>query len=218
MQRVARAIFCALTGSAVAVYLFAVSVHVIPTSAATYEIRKVTDHWLGPLFTQRWSMFAPNPPTANMETWAQAEYIDLSGAVRRTEWFDISSYLSSVSKSRPLTPSRVYRMAANVERNLLTHDTAEDQHFVRRPPTREQIEARVQPLKLRHRELSLRLASQVLRGHAGPGERLASLQIQLAVIPIPRFGTRDDPPTLAQYLAWASGWRSAPEETGAPSS
>src|SRR5918996_3894306 len=95
------ALACAL-GMFTVAYVFAVAIHVVPLSAATFEMRKTTDRFLDPLFAQRWSFFAPSPPQLNTETLAQARFVDLGeGGVRTTGWLDVSGYLDAKSKQRP---------------------------------------------------------------------------------------------------------------------
>ena len=204
---------CAV-GSLSAGYMMSVTAHVVPLSAATFEVRKVTDRLVEPWFRQRWSFFAPAPPQVNTSTMAQARYIDDGGRVRNTGWFDVSAYLDAESKHRPLAPSRRYRAAANIERALLgsavARQTSEGRQFAPHPAAQSEVDARNHAVQRRYGELVLRVAADVLDQWWEPPEKLLSLQARVVATPISAFGERGGRRRPPPYLVWESGWRAAP--------
>ena len=204
------ALVCAL-GSFTVAYMLSVTVHVVPLSAATFEVRKVTDRFVEPWFAQRWSFFAPTPPEVNTDLMARARFVD-DARVRTTDWFDVSAYLDAASKQRPLAPSRRYRTVANIERTLLgtaLGRAATDRQFVPRPPTQAEVDARQHTEQRRYGDLAVRVAADVLDGRRDRAERLLSVQARVVATPVSTFGQRRGRRPPSPYLVWESGWRPA---------
>jgi hypothetical protein len=194
-------------------YVLSVTVYVVPPSAATFEVRKVTDRLVEPLFAQRWSFFAPAPPVMNTDTMAQARFVDDNSGIRTTDWFAVSAYLDRETKKRPIGPSRRYRTAANIERALLGTAVgpagSEGRQFAPRPLGRSEVEARRRTVQDRYGDLAVRVATAVVGGQRGRAEKLASIRVRVVATPVTRFGHRANRRASPQYLVWESGWRAA---------
>jgi hypothetical protein len=208
-----RAVLVGVLGLFTVGYVLSVTVHVVPPSAATFELRKVTDRFVEPFFAQRWSFFAPAPPVVNTDLVAQARFVEAGGHIRTTDWFDVSAYLDGESKQRPLRPPRRYRTAANIGRALLGsaigREHPERGPFLR-PLSPAEVDARQHVLQRRYGDLAVRLAAHVLGGQRARAENLLSVQTQVVATPVSRFGQGRGRVPSARYLVWESGWRPAP--------
>lgn len=193
-------------------YVLSVTVHVVPLSAATFEMREVTDRFVEPFFAQRWSFFAPAPPVVNTDMLAQGRFVDAGGRIRTTGWVDVSGFLDGESKQRPLRPPRRYRTAANIGRALLgtaiSREHPERHPFAVRPPSEGKVDARQHALQRRYGDLAVRMAATVLGAHRDRAETLLSVQTRVVATPVSRFAQRQVP--SPQYLVWESGWRPTP--------
>jgi hypothetical protein len=204
-------------GTFTAAYVLSVAVHVVPLSAATFEVRKVTDRFVEPFFAQRWSFFAPTPPVVNTDTIARGRFIDEGGRVRTTEWFSVSAYLDGESKQRPLAPSRRYRTAANAERALLGavvgREAPDQQQFAHNPRGRAEADARQRMVQRRYGDVAVRVATKVLDERRERAEKLLSVQVRVLATPISSFGQRRSPRLPPHYLVWEADWRTTPSST-----
>ena len=202
---------CLSLAGVTALYMASVAVHVAPMSAATYEIRKTTDPLLTPLFSQRWTLFAPNPPQSNLESWVQARYTDGAKRIRTTSWLGISGYLSSRSKQRPLAPSRLPRVARGLERRLATpllrRDLDERRQFDPNSRSAPEIAAKVEALQRPYRELAVKLGTTVLRQVGPPMDKVVSVRVRMVATPIPSFADRNGGGGRERKLLWDSGWQ-----------
>lgn len=106
-QRLPRRTLIQLTVAFVVVvtYFVAVFGSVIPTSPLRDALRPMSRRIIVPFFIQRWTLFAPSPPSANLYTFVAVRY----SVARRTKTigpFDVSTAVRERSRSQPWAPPR----------------------------------------------------------------------------------------------------------------
>ncbi|MGW1025510.1 DUF5819 family protein [Streptomyces sp. NPDC002577] len=76
---------------AACVHLAMVFLHVAPANTVTKQHGQAINDWIYPEFEQNWKLFAPNPLQQNISVQARAEVRTADGAVRTTDWYDLSA-------------------------------------------------------------------------------------------------------------------------------
>ena len=101
----------AVVWAVIAVYAFAVGVHVMPNTAIRRAFARPANAVAVPLFAQRWNLFAPAPPTANLSTLMLVRYT-LHGVVHTSQLVDLSAKVRRASTWRPWAPPRLVRVVS----------------------------------------------------------------------------------------------------------
>jgi hypothetical protein len=96
-----------------AAYMVMVGLYNLPPSPLKVKIQPVLEKCVDPYFTQRWRLFAPNPPNGNYDGWFQIRYDDGTG-IRETAVLGLTMPLIAESKAHRLFPPRIDRTAINL--------------------------------------------------------------------------------------------------------
>ena len=97
------AVVLVLAGS---LYALAVVVSVSPYSPASYRLKSLSTPALGGTFSQRWTLFSPNPSTFDRNTLVQVRCGD---AGRPSDFYDLSHFMNEVARSQGLFSSLATR-------------------------------------------------------------------------------------------------------------
>jgi hypothetical protein len=115
----------------IAVYAFAIGVHVMPDSTLRRDLVHPADAIALPLFAQRWNLFAPAPPTANLATYMLVRY-EQGGVLRTSRLIDLSSEVRNATTSRRWAPPRIVRVVTKYNVAFEQHMKDDVREAVRR--------------------------------------------------------------------------------------
>lgn len=155
----------------------------MPRNGLTRALAPVEARYEGPQVAQGWSMFAPNPPTANVHVWARARTL----AETNTAWYDVTQYYEDqmardrVSPTHPLLEGLAHAVH-DLQPSTVTSDPAD-------------------------LALVLRTSALVLRKRV-PSVDLMALQVQVITTYIPSPSKPIHYPT--RIRTWRTQWASFP--------
>lgn len=126
------------------VFFAAVAVEILPLSAATYELKPLSDSVLQSQFRQDWRLFAPNPPDKSRLTLLQTRcdsaatpsaYVDLTDAVHGKASEDspfpsrVATVIDKIDDAVPDQNSVYYRLVQNAKFSKTNLDVAAGREF-----------------------------------------------------------------------------------------
>ncbi|MFI6133227.1 DUF5819 family protein [Micromonospora sp. NPDC051141] len=105
---------------------YAVSVigYNLPPSPLKVRLQSTLDAVVDPYLTQRWRLFAPNPPNGNYDGWLQVEY-RTGGTTTTSPVLSLTQPLIAEAKAHRLFPPRVDRTVLNLGYSLSDIATSE---------------------------------------------------------------------------------------------
>ena len=92
----------AVVAVAVCAHIGLVFLHVAPSNTLTKQHGSAVDEWVFPEFEQNWKLFAPNPLQQNVSVQVRAEVSTADGAIRTTDWYDLSAEDGRAIDGNPL--------------------------------------------------------------------------------------------------------------------
>jgi hypothetical protein len=98
---------------AAALYILVVTVYNLPPSPLKVRAQPVLDSVIDPYLTQRWRLFAPNPPNGNYDGWVQVQY-SVDGVTQTSPVLALTQPLIAEAKTHWLFPGRIDRTAINL--------------------------------------------------------------------------------------------------------
>ena len=108
--------------SLISVFVLIVLVQLIPGSP--WDALNGTDNIGRSAIGQRWNLFAPDPPSANLATFLVVRYRDASG-IRISEPADLSSAARRASRSSPWAPPKLVRVVTKLNVAFEAHAYAD---------------------------------------------------------------------------------------------
>jgi hypothetical protein len=88
-----------------AIHFTVIAFHLLPSNALTLLHPEFVSTYVRPFFVQRWTMFAPTPPTTNMQLIIQLRLMSKQdGQMHLTEWFDVVGKLRAKTWVNPFAP------------------------------------------------------------------------------------------------------------------
>jgi hypothetical protein len=108
----------------VALYMMLVTAYNLPPSPLKVRLQPALDATVDPYLTQRWRLFAPNPPNGNYDGWLQVEYT-VAGQRRTTAVRALTQPLIREAKAHRLFPPRVDRTVINLGYSLTDITTSQ---------------------------------------------------------------------------------------------
>ncbi|MFR9798379.1 DUF5819 family protein [Streptomyces sp. MS06] len=100
--QVGAAVALAVVAVAVCVHLGMVFLHIAPSNTVTRQHGDAVDEWVYPEFEQNWKLFAPNPLQQNISVEVRAQVETEGGALRTTDWLDLSAQDGRAIDGNPL--------------------------------------------------------------------------------------------------------------------
>jgi len=198
----------------VAAHFLATALHLMPNSLIGLSADGAGSAYMYLLFSQRWSLFAPEPPLQNRTFHFQCA--DAEG--QATPWLDAYKGLTEQHQSYRLTPSSyLRRVEGGAMRNVVTRGNEYLAPFLARAaqqPAGEEDEALVATVAalatsdLHTRAYQRQLAYRVAVHHCTQeGGAFSAVRVRAAWWDIPKFSQRNDtttPIVHTQTLPWAT--------------
>ena len=133
-------------------------------------------------FAQRWNLFAPDPPSANMNTFVIARYRTAS-TLRITDPVDVSSAVRANSRSQRLAPPKLVRVVTKLNVALEAHAYSQARAVV----AGDDVPRRPDKQLAAYR----RLLSSAARSVVPAGAEIVSVRGVLVRTPVSPFERRD---------------------------
>lgn len=172
---------------------------IAPLNPASLAVTRLLQAYMYPLFSQRWSLFSPNPLTENRVVLVKCRLVRRSGGARQeTDWLDITTATRRQGSGHILTPvHRVLRMHVTP---TITTAPDEDALRLRRAICKDDPEdpSCKEPLvpdwlEKRSREVSLRVACATVRPMIAPEWDIESVRLRFATQTAVPFSQRHAP-------------------------
>ncbi|MFB7632511.1 DUF5819 family protein [Streptomyces sp. NPDC056149] len=184
----------AASGIAVAVliHLGMMFLHVAPSNTLSKQQSGLISDYVYPEYEQNWKLFAPNPLQQNIDVQVRAQLRGRDGAVRTTDWTDLSARDGQAILHNPL-PSHTQQNQLRRGWELLSN-TLDAQNR----PTGERGEMFARYLR---RIVMLRMSGEWTKG----GDRIEQVQVRsrtTAVLPPPWSAEKISDKPVYRVLPW----------------
>ncbi|MER5306901.1 DUF5819 family protein [Streptomyces sp. NPDC002773] len=121
------AVALAVAGVFACVHLAMVFLHVAPSNTLTKRHGQAVDDWVYPEFEQNWKLFAPNPLQQNISVEVRAELATLDGALRTTDWIDLTAQDTEAIRHNPM-PSHAQQNELRRAVDFYLNSHSDDDH------------------------------------------------------------------------------------------
>lgn len=105
---------------ALTIHFLIILISVIPYNPVSYKMNTIVTTYVNPLFTQVWTLFAPDPIDSNDALQIKLESND--GTI--TEWIDVTNPLIEKMHTNYVSPfNRMGRITQSISHQMLTEDS-----------------------------------------------------------------------------------------------
>jgi hypothetical protein len=203
-----------------AAHYLLIGLHLLPRNYLSLTWGTSIQHYVGPVFSQVWTLFAPTPPDANQMLLVQARWRNAPDApVQVSEWIDVTTPSIEVMQRQRLSAlSRLVRPQTGLLESAFYEDpTLEELRRKSRSDRGDSSSATATPDALlteeeraqreRGREAMYRIGSAYARRVFGP--QVDSVNLRVATHRFPRFSQRHLPDSVGAVTYIELGWSAA---------
>ncbi|MDH6136252.1 hypothetical protein P3T37_005672 [Kitasatospora sp. MAA4] len=199
-----------------AAFALCVCVLVAPQSPARVRLLPYTSKLTHPYFDQVWTLFAPNPPTDNLDWIVQARYVDPAGAQHEGPPVNATTQLIDHAKHDRLAPSRLIALP------MAFHDQISDYMGTRGTITGAHLDDAAQQRAFQALNLQYAACFDQIQRFASaeaaaqyPGETITEVRAVLVQQEITPFSDRYQQTQQPWKQYWDSGWKTYTAGVGA---
>lgn len=191
-------------------HFLATALHLMPLTLVGVHYRGLTESYIQPYFSQRWSLFAPEPPTMN----AWVEYQCEDEAAGQTGWLRVGASLRETHRRRRFTPASYLRRVEGSGVMAILGEKSEQFDKLIASVDVDDPDALEQFSRVFHaRQLdAAKRARRVYRlAHVRCQDAVTSprsVRVRAVWRDIPKYSFRNDPPSEAPPKAKTLPWRS----------
>lgn len=221
MRRVVRALRASVAVSimlASAMYVCAVTVHVMPDNPAKVRLVGYSDRVIVPLFRQTWTLFAPNPPDSSDVLTYAVKFAGGADSHAEAEWIPLSAAFIAAEKGS-LLPGRLDRSVSafrSMINTLARADAKLQRGVATKPPDDPRLAgvraSEIDAFKARlageqrriYRPLG-KLVEQVASARF-PGRQVIAVKVSMHRQPVRPFSRRNSNFTPAPQPVYVTDW------------
>lgn len=193
--RVVSTVITAVVVVAMLVHMLFVFLEAAPANQVKRDYQAAHDWWIYPYFEQNWSLFAPNPMSANFRVQAQSRVRNPDGTATESSWSDLTADDLEHIRHNPFPSKADQNMIRRAwESYANNHDAQNEAGTGSR--------ADLTLLYLR------RIAVHRFQDQ-GLDRTLEAVQLRVATTPIKRPGGIETPKASLRVLGW---WETSPDD------
>lgn len=188
----------------------AVVLYNLPTNPLTNQTRGVINPYIGPLFSQAWNFFAPEPIQDNADVYFRYRAIGERGTLETSSWINMTRAVRDSVDYNRLAPLVIINTSVATATNLLAND---DFLLARRPAQRGRL--RLFSNRESYDLMTLERTAMVLARSQMTDDRQYQIQLMIRKWSFPRFTHRAEPdnpstaPSILINYPWKLGDRVA---------
>jgi hypothetical protein len=197
-----------------------IGLHLLPRNYVSLTWGRSIQRYVGPVFSQVWTLFAPTPPDANQMLLVQARWRHTPGApLRESSWIDVTSpSVAVMQRTRVSAMGRLVRPQTGLLELAMYEDPtlgelrrkarADSGHADADAPTpTARLTGEEREQRERGREAMYRIGSAHARRLFGP--HVDSVNLRVATHYFPRFSQRHLPDSVGTVTFVELGWSAA---------
>ncbi len=182
----------------------------MPMSPLKLQYGDLIEHYVDPLFTQNWQLFAPQPIDEDIALMVRGRFRDpRTGRSQTTQWLNVTESLIDQVRKNRLTPLALVELA---EANVVVSFSNDLLMDPRAAVVRDGKRVLILPIPVRAYPRDMTVLTRT--GLASleiefPGVKFSEVQVGLSRYRFPRFSKRFDPDTLDYAAITPVQWQPA---------